>query len=169
MSSITLGIALRYVLEALRKPPSPPGATTSSGKMFKFGMFALEQFKGRLHEWPQYCSHIVQIPHLKEGYTDLVAKIEQEMTKRQSRAALQQTAGKAVGSDSGFGTASQQGGDSLPDPIVGPPSPGLSKSEGSTPVVAKPPRVAEFGPGLGRAVTEGTDEERDCEAPPDAT
>ena len=55
VSSITLGIALRYVLEALRKPPSPPGTTTSSGKMFQFGMFALEQFKGRLHEWPQYC------------------------------------------------------------------------------------------------------------------
>ena len=32
------------------------------GKMFRFGMFALEQFKERLHEWPQYCSHIVQIP-----------------------------------------------------------------------------------------------------------
>jgi hypothetical protein len=43
--------ALRYVLEALGNP-SPAGATTSSGKMFKFGMFALEQFKGRLHEWP---------------------------------------------------------------------------------------------------------------------
>ena len=87
VSSITLGIALRYVLEALRKPPSPPGQTTSSGKMFKFGMFALEQFKGRLHEWPQYCSHIVQIPHLREGYAELVAEIEQEMKKSQSRAA----------------------------------------------------------------------------------
>eukprot|EP00978_Attheya_sp_CCMP212_P003167 scaffold6570_cov51-Attheya_sp.AAC.6 len=80
VSSITLGIALRYVLEALRKPPSPPGSTTSnSGKMFRFGMFALEQFKSRLHEWPQYCSHIVQIPYLREGYGALVNEIEEAM------------------------------------------------------------------------------------------
>ena len=46
VSSITLGIALRYVLEALRKQPVPGG----SGKMFRFGMFALEQFKVRLRE-----------------------------------------------------------------------------------------------------------------------
>jgi hypothetical protein len=48
VSSSTLGIALRYVPEAFRNPPSPPGAT-SSGEMFKFGVFALEQLKGRLH------------------------------------------------------------------------------------------------------------------------
>eukprot|EP00953_Heterococcus_sp_UTEX-ZZ885_P017741 9931-Heterococcus_DN1.PRE.1 len=67
VASITLGIALRYVLEALRKPPGP-GA---DGKMFRFGMFALEQFKSRLSEWPQYCSHIVLIPHLAENHPDL--------------------------------------------------------------------------------------------------
>ena len=67
VSSITLGIALRYVLEALRKPPGG-GA---NGKMFRFGMFALEQFKARLYEWPQYCSHIVQIDHLKELHADV--------------------------------------------------------------------------------------------------
>mmetsp|Transcript_25184 Transcript_25184/g.73927 ORF Transcript_25184/g.73927 Transcript_25184/m.73927 type:complete len:2663 (-) Transcript_25184:304-8292(-) len=78
VSSITLGIALRYVLEALRKPPGP-STTSNQGKMFRFGMFALEQFKERLHEWPQYCSHIVQIPHLKEGYVDLVKEIETAM------------------------------------------------------------------------------------------
>jgi CCR4-NOT transcription complex subunit 1 len=44
VSSITLGIALRYVLEALRKP--------LRSSMFKFGMCALEQFKSRLVEWP---------------------------------------------------------------------------------------------------------------------
>ena len=88
VSSITLGIALRYVLEALRKSPGPPGNTTSNqGKMFRFGMFALEQFKERLHEWPQYCSHIVQIPHLKEGYADLVAEIESAMSESQAASA----------------------------------------------------------------------------------
>jgi len=77
--------------------------------MFRFGMFALEQFKTvsllrfptyfdrcmipiyifraiifiqRLHEWPQYCSHIVQIPHLKDHYADLVTEIEVCRSKR---------------------------------------------------------------------------------------
>jgi CCR4-NOT transcription complex subunit 1 len=83
VSSITLGIALRYVLEALRKAP---GQSPQSGKMFRFGMFALEQFKERLHEWPQYCSHIVQIPHLREGYADLVSEIEGAMEDNHSQA-----------------------------------------------------------------------------------
>ena len=46
------------------------------GKMFRFGMFALQEFKGRLWEWPQYSSHVVQIPHLGSGYMKLVADIE---------------------------------------------------------------------------------------------
>ena len=61
VSSITLGIALRYVLEAIRKDPA---SGTNADKMFRiFGKTALEQFKNRLHEWPQYCSHLLQIPH----------------------------------------------------------------------------------------------------------
>lgn len=83
VSSITLGIALRYVLEALRKAPM---SSPQSGKMFRFGMFALEQFKERLHEWPQYCSHIVQIPHLREEYANLVNEIEGEMGDNHSQA-----------------------------------------------------------------------------------
>ena len=75
VSSITLGIALRYVLEALRKPPGP-GA---NGKIFRFGMFALEQFKDRLYEWPQYCSHIVQIDHLCQQHPSLVEDIQRAM------------------------------------------------------------------------------------------
>ena len=60
VSSITLGIALRYVLEALRKDPTQGGANE---KMFKFGKMALGEFRGRLGEWPQYCSHLLQIHH----------------------------------------------------------------------------------------------------------
>jgi CCR4-NOT transcription complex subunit 1 len=81
VSSITLGIALRYVLEALRKHPN---LSVQSGKMFRFGMFALEQFKERLPEWPQYCSHIVQIGHLREGYAALVGEIETGMAMEDS-------------------------------------------------------------------------------------
>jgi CCR4-NOT transcription complex subunit 1 len=42
ISYIPLGMALRYVLEALRKPPG--------SNMFTFGVTALEQFKSRLSE-----------------------------------------------------------------------------------------------------------------------
>jgi CCR4-NOT transcription complex subunit 1 len=41
-----LGLALRFVREALQKEPT--------SKMFKFGLIALEQFAGRLNEWPMY-------------------------------------------------------------------------------------------------------------------
>jgi CCR4-NOT transcription complex subunit 1 len=75
LSSTTLGIALRYVLEALRNSPG----SNASGKMFRFGMFALEQFKSRLAEWPQYCSHIVQLPHLAASHPELVAEVEASM------------------------------------------------------------------------------------------
>jgi hypothetical protein len=68
VSSITLGIALRYVLEALRKP--------LRSNMFKFGMCALEQFKQRLVEWPQYCHHILQITHLRQSHAELMDDIQ---------------------------------------------------------------------------------------------
>ena len=158
VSSITLGIALRYVLEALRKPPSPPGATSSSGKMFEFGMFALEQFKGRLHEWPQYCSHIVQIPHLKEGYADLVSEIESAMLESQNRpsagggssTATPPKDGTPVGGFSGSSSSKPRAGLETPVPVL--------------PVDTKP-RIAEFGPLLGRAVTDGREEETEEEPP----
>ena len=187
VSSITLGIALRYVLEALRKPPSPPGASTSSsGKMFKFGMFALEQFKGRLHEWPQYCSHIVQIPHLKDGYSRLVAEIESAMSESQNRgppaqgnASAPQTPSASVPSNPsspkeqvatpGFGPPSDVGRTASTPVPVGAPTPRLELSAPVIPVApAGPPRVAEFGPKLGRAVTQDTDEDKEHDSPPDS-
>lgn len=163
VSSITLGVALRYVLEALRKPPSPPGQTTSSGKMFKFGMFALEQFKSRLHEWPQYCSHIVRIPHLREGYAELVAEIEQEMSNSNQNRAI-----TAAESPSTTPSLSQQQ-PSVPGSSVGVGDASLSTAQLDPVISSVPPkpRVAEFGPNLGRAVTDELDEE--FEAPPDAT
>jgi len=183
VSSITLGIALRYVLEALRKTPSPSGSTTSSGKMFDFGMFALEQFKGRLHEWPQYCSHIVQIPHLKKGYARLVGEIETAMLESQNRAAggtgtttqssnsnLSSTGSIVEEKDSngkGHGSTSQ---DSASIGFAPTPSDGsastLDLPVPSIPVDTKP-RIAEFGPLLGRAVTDLADEEQEHESPPE--
>ena len=65
VASITLGVALRCVLDALRKP--------FGTKMFAFGSEALEQFKQRLAEWPQYCQHLAAVPHIVQAHPDLAA------------------------------------------------------------------------------------------------
>ncbi|KAI7825698.1 CCR4-Not complex component, Not1-domain-containing protein [Gamsiella multidivaricata] len=68
VSYIPLGIALRYVLDALRNPPG--------SKMFNFGARALTCFQSRLQEWPTYCTHLLQIPHLIQARPDIVQYIE---------------------------------------------------------------------------------------------
>jgi len=70
--SITLGIALRYVLDALRKPLGT--------KWFTFGLEALNTFKSRLPEWPEYASYIVQIPHMRQALPDLVEQLERGLS-----------------------------------------------------------------------------------------
>ena len=64
---MALGIALRYVLEALRKPPGT--------KMYMFGTTALDRFKTRLKDYPHYCQHLASIPHFKEFPPHLVEYI----------------------------------------------------------------------------------------------
>ncbi|XP_011033315.1 PREDICTED: CCR4-NOT transcription complex subunit 1-like isoform X2 [Populus euphratica] len=73
VTHLTLGIALRGVLDALRKPPD--------SKMFVFGTKSLEQFVDRLIEWPQYCNHILQISHLRGTHAELVAFIERALAR----------------------------------------------------------------------------------------
>eukprot|EP00698_Gefionella_okellyi_P006187 TRINITY_DN15601_c0_g1_i1.p1 TRINITY_DN15601_c0_g1~~TRINITY_DN15601_c0_g1_i1.p1 ORF type:complete len:1583 (-),score=323.11 TRINITY_DN15601_c0_g1_i1:34-4782(-) len=65
ITALWLGIALRYVLDSLKKQVN--------SKMFKFGLYALEQFRSRLPEWPQYCTHIDKIEHLRQ--VDIGAEI----------------------------------------------------------------------------------------------
>jgi CCR4-NOT transcription complex subunit 1 len=67
ISSIALGVALRYVLEALRQP--------LGSKLFNFASQALYQFQSRLVEWPQYCTLLLQIPHLSQAMPDIIHKI----------------------------------------------------------------------------------------------
>eukprot|EP01130_Rhizamoeba_saxonica_P016258 TRINITY_DN7482_c0_g1_i1.p1 TRINITY_DN7482_c0_g1~~TRINITY_DN7482_c0_g1_i1.p1 ORF type:complete len:2042 (-),score=367.44 TRINITY_DN7482_c0_g1_i1:55-5421(-) len=67
ISFIPLGMALRYVILALKKPVGT--------KMFNFGLYAIQQFKSRLPEWPHYCQYILQIPHLS-NYPDIVQEIK---------------------------------------------------------------------------------------------
>jgi CCR4-NOT transcription complex subunit 1 len=47
--------------------------------MFRFGMFALEQFKSRLGEWPQYSSQLTQIEHLNQHHPDLIDEIRRSL------------------------------------------------------------------------------------------
>ena len=59
VTSISLGIALRYVLEALRTPGGA-AAGAAGNKMFRFAVTALKQFAGGLAQYPQYCTHLTQ-------------------------------------------------------------------------------------------------------------
>lgn len=55
---MSLSLALRYVLDATKKPPG--------SKMYLFGIAALEKFKGRLKEFSQYCINIAGIAHFQQ-------------------------------------------------------------------------------------------------------
>ena len=71
LDNTTLGTALRKVLEAIQKAPK----MGHNNKMFTFGCLALDQFKGRLREWPEYSQALVSIPQLKNAHPDWVAEI----------------------------------------------------------------------------------------------
>ena len=53
VSSITLTMALNYVMDALRKEPG--------SKMFAFGVGALRQFVASMPQWPQHCMQMLQV------------------------------------------------------------------------------------------------------------
>ncbi|XP_031558067.1 CCR4-NOT transcription complex subunit 1-like isoform X2 [Actinia tenebrosa] len=65
---MALGIALRYVLDALRK--------TYNSKMYMFGIAALDRFKTRLKDYPHYCQHLASIPHFRDFPSSLIEYIE---------------------------------------------------------------------------------------------
>lgn len=65
---MTLGLALRFVLEALRKP--------EGSKMYYFGIAALDRFKTRLKEYHKYCEHVRQIAHFNEFPPHLIDYVE---------------------------------------------------------------------------------------------
>merc|ERR550519_2385491 len=68
VTMVKLGLALRFVLEALRKP--------TDTNMFYFGVAALDRFKTRLKEYPQYCQHVTMIPHFRDFPPHLVQWVE---------------------------------------------------------------------------------------------
>ncbi|EMD38674.1 hypothetical protein CERSUDRAFT_82953 [Gelatoporia subvermispora B] len=69
---IPLGIAVRYVLDALNCPPET--------NLFKFGITALQRFESRLHEWKPLCEALLKIPHLLEARPDLITSIQRALS-----------------------------------------------------------------------------------------
>lgn len=67
-SYMALGLALRFVLDALRKP--------NSSKMYYFGIAALDRFKSRLKDYHKYCEHVAAIQHFCDFPPHLIEYVE---------------------------------------------------------------------------------------------
>ncbi|KAK7790471.1 hypothetical protein R5R35_006209 [Gryllus longicercus] len=67
-SYMALGLALRFVLDALRK--------TQGSKMYYFGIAALDRFKSRLKDYHKYCEHVAAIAHFNEFPPHLIEYVE---------------------------------------------------------------------------------------------
>ena len=65
---VPLGLALRFVLDAVKKP--------CESKMYYFGIAALDRFKSRLKDYPQYCQHLSCIGHFKDFPPHLIEWVE---------------------------------------------------------------------------------------------
>jgi len=78
---IPLGIAIRYVLDAIRNPPD--------SNLFKFGVTALARFESRLSRWPDLCRTLLGIQHLHESRPDLVDTLRKIVVQADAEAAGQ--------------------------------------------------------------------------------
>ncbi|XP_053697550.1 CCR4-NOT transcription complex subunit 1 [Sabethes cyaneus] len=65
---VALGLALRCVLDALKKP--------EGSKMYYFGITALDRFKNKLHLYPKYCEYVHSITHFDQFPPHLIEYIE---------------------------------------------------------------------------------------------
>lgn len=68
---IPLGIAMRYIIDALNCPPDT--------NLFKFGLQALSRFEFRLPEWRPLCEALIRIPHLMEARPDLMTTLQRAL------------------------------------------------------------------------------------------
>ncbi|CAK9867154.1 unnamed protein product [Sphagnum jensenii] len=71
----------RYPERELRITAILFGSLIKHQLMFSFGLAALDQFKDRLVEWPQYCNHILLITHIRETHSELVEFIERALSR----------------------------------------------------------------------------------------
>lgn len=88
----TLEVALERVLDALNQVTRSVSAGSPAGqwpnvkpapiveddasRMTEFGLCALTKFRDRLHEWPQFCTRVLRIPHLHSIAPELLEFIE---------------------------------------------------------------------------------------------
>ena len=73
---VPLGIAVRYVLDALRNPPD--------SNWFKFGIQALSRFSSRLAEWPQLARSILAIPHVQQLHPEVANTAKTALLQREA-------------------------------------------------------------------------------------
>ncbi|KAJ2931428.1 hypothetical protein H1R20_g5724, partial [Candolleomyces eurysporus] len=73
---IPLGIAIRYIIDALNCPPET--------NLFRFGMQALGRFEFRLAEWRPLCEALVRIPALADLRPDLISTIHRVLASNVS-------------------------------------------------------------------------------------
>lgn len=78
---IPLGIAIRYVLDALQCPPDT--------NLFKFGLQALSRFESRLPEWRLVCLALMDIPHLAEARPDIAETVRRALASGTEQSAEQ--------------------------------------------------------------------------------
>ncbi|GFQ94535.1 CCR4-NOT transcription complex subunit 1 [Trichonephila clavata] len=89
VSYLSLGLALRYVLESVKKP--------QGSKMFYFGITAMDRFKTRLKDYPAYCQHLTTIPNFHElpqhliEYIEFGARSQEPPLNRQQASVVPQT------------------------------------------------------------------------------
>ena len=106
---IPLGIAIRYVVDALNCAPET--------NLFKFGIQALSRFDSRLAEWQPLCQALLKIPHLLEARPDLAAAIHRAIanaSEHSSTIDLRLGSGPAIEPPPVFNAVQ-------PDPVEGEP------------------------------------------------
>ncbi len=108
---IPLGIAIRYILDALNCPPD--------SNLFKFAIMALARFETRLPEWQPLCQALLQIPHLAEARPDLVSNIRLILNDPDAQSAPPQSSAVVESLQNAFTTIQV---DPLPDDILVEPS-----------------------------------------------
>jgi CCR4-NOT transcription complex subunit 1 len=71
ISGLTLVIALRQLLEALRRPVS---------KIYRFGWYALEKFKSKCFGWKKFTKELVGLATLRQEQPEFVALLEKNLS-----------------------------------------------------------------------------------------
>jgi CCR4-NOT transcription complex subunit 1 len=106
VENIPLGIAIRYVCDALACAPDTA--------LFSFGIQALSQFDKRLPEFPTVCQRLARLPHVLEFWPELAHTLRRALAGADITAAVAARAGEAF-------TAIRPDADALAEEVEAPP------------------------------------------------